>query len=117
MSLDEALRAVVEETVRATLDRELSARLSDGVTITAPPDDRPLSSDDLKARGYSTDETYALLRAHGVRLPGGRRMRIARAVLEQVERGELTPNPIATSPRNPHVSKQAERRASAPRAS
>lgn len=92
MTLDEALRQAVEETVRQALDRELAARLAgDGITIVSPPDDRPLDAEALQARGYSVNEAYALLRAHGQRLPGARRTRIAKSVLDRVERGELSP--------------------------
>lgn len=49
----------------------------------------PLDSDALVARGYSVKEAYGLLRRHGVRLPGAKRARIALAVLEAIERGEL----------------------------
>lgn len=53
--------------------------------------DAPLTADDLMTRGYSKDEAYALLRRFGVKVPGGRRKRIAVTVLERIERGELAP--------------------------
>lgn len=43
----------------------------------------------LQERGYTEKEAYALLRRHGFRVPGGRRARIAQAVLERIERGEI----------------------------
>lgn len=43
----------------------------------------------LQERGYTEKEAYALLRRHGVRVPGGRRARIAQSVLERIERGEI----------------------------
>ena len=49
----------------------------------------PLDVEALQARGYTRDEAYALLRRHGVRIPGGRRMRISPVVLGRVERGEV----------------------------
>ena len=55
----------------------------------ATPDAGPLDSHALQARGYSQQEAYGLLRQHGVRLPGGRRARISREVLERIERGDL----------------------------
>lgn len=48
-----------------------------------------LTATDLQHRGYSEREAYALLRRHGVRLPGARRARIAASVLERIERGEI----------------------------
>jgi hypothetical protein len=51
----------------------------------------PLDREALQARGYTRDEAYGLLRRFGVKLPGGRRKRIAVDVLEKVERGELAP--------------------------
>lgn len=49
----------------------------------------PLDHEALMSRGYSEREAYALLRRHGVRLPGAKRSRIAVSVLEAIERGEL----------------------------
>lgn len=90
VSIEESLRQVVEETVRAVIDRELRERLSaDGLTLLAPPDDRPLGAKELQERGYTEQEAYGLLRNHGLRMPGGRRIRIARSVLERIERGEI----------------------------
>lgn len=57
----------------------------------APDPSAPLDARALMARGYSKDEAYALLRRHGVKVPGGRRKRIAVTVLERIERGELAP--------------------------
>jgi len=92
VSLESQLAEVVTSAVRAAIDRELAARLGDDrVTINPPPDDRPLDAKALQERGYSTAEAYALLNAHGQRLPGGRRARIAKSVLDRVERGELSP--------------------------
>jgi len=48
----------------------------------------PLTADDLQARGYSQKEAYALLHRHGFQLPGARRKRISRTVLERIEKGE-----------------------------
>lgn len=52
---------------------------------------RPLCVEDLQERGYTSTEAYELLKAHGVRLPGGRRRRIALSVLERIETGEIAP--------------------------
>lgn len=49
----------------------------------------PLDAEALQARGYTRDEAYALLRTHGVRIPGGRRRRISPSVLGRIERGEV----------------------------
>ena len=49
----------------------------------------PLDVEALQARGYTRDEAYALLRKHGVRIPGGKRMRISPMVLGRIERGEV----------------------------
>lgn len=43
----------------------------------------------LQDRGYTEKEAYALLRRHGVRVPSGRRARIALSILERIERGEV----------------------------
>lgn len=92
MTLDEALRETVEQTVRTAVERALAERLAgDAIQVMAPADDRPLDSKALQERGYTEQESYALLRAHGHRMPGGRRIRIAKSVLERIERGELSP--------------------------
>lgn len=92
MTLDDAIRSAVEASVRAAVDRALAERLSgDAINVIAPPDDRPLDAAALQERGYSVQEAYTLLRTHGQRLPGGRRARIAKSVLERIERGELSP--------------------------
>lgn len=91
MTLDESLRVTVEAAVRAVLERELAAKLQSGITLAAPVDDRPLDAQALRDRGYSLNEAYALLDRYGQRLPGARRARIAKSVLDQVERGELSP--------------------------
>lgn len=62
------------------------AALREQVARLAPS--KPLDSDDLMNRGYSEKEAYGLLRRHGVRLPGAKRIRIAVTVLEAIERGE-----------------------------
>lgn len=49
----------------------------------------PLCAAELQQRGYTRQEAYGLLRRHGVQVPGGRRLRISRSVLERIERGEL----------------------------
>lgn len=91
MTLDESLRMTVEAAVRAVLERELAAKLQGGITLAAPIDDRPLDAKALQDRGYSLNEAYVLLDKYGQRLPGARRARIAKSVLDQVERGELSP--------------------------
>lgn len=92
MTLDDAIRSAVEASVRAAVDRALAERLSgDAINVMAPVDDRPLDSKALIERGYTSHEAYALLRAHGHRMPGGRRIRIAKSVLDRIERGELSP--------------------------
>jgi hypothetical protein len=92
VSLDEVLKATVEATVRAALERALTERLAgDAINVIAPPDDRPLDAKALQDRGYSLNEAYVLLDKYGQRLPGARRARIAKSVLDQVERGELSP--------------------------
>ena len=50
---------------------------------------RPLDANALQERGYSRDESYALLRVHGVKLSTGGRIRISAAVLGRIERGEV----------------------------
>ena len=50
---------------------------------------RPLDYPALRDRGYSEREARALLRRHGVKVPGGRRIRIDATVLVRIERGEL----------------------------
>lgn len=49
----------------------------------------PLDSSALVHRGYTRHEAYALLRSHGVRVPGGKRRRISVSILERIERGEV----------------------------
>lgn len=89
MSLDAAIQDVVLQAVREVVVKELAPRLSEGsVTVLTPGERRPLDSKALMDRGYTEQEAYALLRAHGVRIPGGRRRRIALDVLEAIERGE-----------------------------
>lgn len=88
MSLDQAIREVVGVELRAAL-RELR----DALPAPAPVEPSvPLDHTALVDRGYSTDEAYALLRAHGVKLPGGRKRRISLAVLTRIEAGELAPS-------------------------
>lgn len=53
------------------------------------PKGGPLDFGDLRARGYSEPEAYALLRNHGVQVL--RKRRIALEVLVRIERGELAP--------------------------
>lgn len=92
MTLDEALRETVEQTVRTAVERALTNRLAgEAIQVMAPADDRPLDAAALQERGYSVQEAYTLLRTHGQRLPGGRRARIAKSVLERIKRGELSP--------------------------
>lgn len=92
MTLDEVIRNTVEASVKAAVERALTERLAgDAIHVMAPADDRPLDAGALQERGYSVQEAYTLLRTHGQRLPGGRRARIAKSVLERVERGELSP--------------------------
>lgn len=55
------------------------------------PGARPLDYRALMERGYSEREARTLLRRHGVRVPGGKRQRIALEVLVRIERGELAP--------------------------
>lgn len=53
------------------------------------PAPAPLDAKALMARGYSQHEAYGLLRRHGVKVPGGRRLRISAVLLGQIERGEV----------------------------
>lgn len=55
-------------------------------TVAPPP---PLDAEALQDRGYSRREAYGILRRHGVRLPGGRRLRISLDLLIKIERGEV----------------------------
>lgn len=57
--------------------------------MTDPRTEKPLDARDLRERGYSQHEAYGLLRRHGVKIPGGRRLRIAPQILKQIERGEV----------------------------
>lgn len=88
MTLDQAIREAVGLEVRAAL-QELRDVLP---TPAATEPSVPLDHTALVERGYSTDEAYALLRAHGVKLPGGRKRRISLAVLTRIEAGELAPS-------------------------
>lgn len=65
---------------------ELRALRAEVAGLTTP---RPLDYHALVERGYSEKEAYALLRRHGVRLPGGRRSRISVDVLTRIEAGEI----------------------------
>lgn len=49
----------------------------------------PLDHKGLQERGYTDHEARALLRTHGVRVPGGRRRRISPSMLARIERGEI----------------------------
>lgn len=62
--------------------------LREQVARVVDPDRGPLDHKALMDRGYSEREAYGLLRAHGVKIPGGRRARISREVLEHIERGD-----------------------------
>lgn len=64
---------------------ELSA-IRERLDVLAPS--APLDYRALMQRGYSQAEAYALLRRHGVRLPGAKKARIATSVLESIERGD-----------------------------
>lgn len=55
------------------------------------PQAPPLDYSALRARGYSKDEAYGLLRRRGVKVPGGRKRRIAADLLHRIERGEIAP--------------------------
>lgn len=52
-------------------------------------DKPPLDYAALRERGYTEREAYALLRRHGVKVPGGRRRRISPELLVRIERGEV----------------------------
>lgn len=49
----------------------------------------PLDYKALQSRGYTEHEARALLRTHGVKVPGGRRRRISPSTLARIERGEI----------------------------
>lgn len=88
MTLDQAIREAVGVEVRAALQE-----LRDVLPAPAPAEPSvPLDHSALVVRGYSADEAYALLRAHGVKLPGGRKRRISLSVLTRIEAGELAPS-------------------------
>lgn len=84
MSLDQAIRETVGAEVRAVLQE-----LREALPASSAPS-YPLDHAALLDRGYSKDEAYALLRAHGVKLPGGRRARISLEVLTRIEAGEIS---------------------------
>lgn len=67
---------------------ELKGLVMEAVADALRDADAPLTAEDLMARGYSQKEAYALLHRHGVRLPGAKRIRISKKVLERIEQGE-----------------------------
>lgn len=90
MSVDESIRVAINEALREALERELPMILAAAAEVmVAQPLDGPLDAKALKARGYSQAEAYGLLRAHGFRVPAGRRIRMAPEILNAIEKGEL----------------------------